>query len=196
MSPVFSTCNILYFESGTEQCLKWVQCKGVQKKHALVYLILQCPEGETPICSMKQAQHVCMCVCVCELLSGDTLSQPQATYSHCCAERVDPSPAQPTPSFSPPLGSQEMQIHRGTSSKWVGWVFMHYMMSEAMRVHWMEPWAIAKREKEELMSTQTYYYMYACTHTQSHVYMHTYLRALAEISGALLPAKLIIMKLL
>lgn len=73
---------------------------------------------------------------------------------------------------------------------------MCYMMSEAMRVHCMEPWAMAKREKEELMAIHIYYYMYAYTHTQSHVYMHTYLRALAEISGALLPTKLIIMKLL
>lgn len=34
------------------------------------------------------------------------------------------------------------------------------------------------------------------TCTQSHVYTYTYLRALVEISGARLPAKLIIMKLL
>lgn len=56
-----------------------------------------------------------------------------------------------------------------------------------MREHCMEPWATAEREKEELMAIQIYYYMDA--------YTHAYLRALAEISGALLPTKLIIMKL-
>lgn len=50
---------------------------------------------------------------------------------------------------------------------------MCYMMSEAMRVHCMEPWAIVKRETEDLMDIHIYSYMYTYTYTQSHVYTHT-----------------------
>lgn len=79
----------------------------------------------------------------------------------------------------------------------MGWVFMCSVMSKSVKVHCIEPWAMVKRKKEKLMAIHMYYNIYALTHTCSHsVYKHTYLRALAEISGALLPTKLIIMKLL